>query len=47
MGMGGVGDFFGVWIFVDRELDPNKIHKLEPTKETRLQNNGYIAKLNK
>jgi phage anti-repressor protein len=35
------------WIFVDRELDPNKIHKLEPTKETRTQNNGYIAKLNK
>ncbi len=35
------------WTFVDRELDPNKIHKLEPTKETRPQNNGYIAKLNK
>ncbi len=35
------------WLFVDRELDPNKIHKLEPTKETRLQNTGYIAKLNK
>jgi phage anti-repressor protein len=35
------------WLFVDRELDPNKIHKLEPTKETRPQNTGYIAKLNK
>ncbi len=35
------------WLFVDRELDPNKIHKLEPTKETRTQNTGYIAKLNK
>jgi phage anti-repressor protein len=35
------------WIFVDRELDQNKIHKLEPTKETRIQNTGYIAKLNK
>ncbi len=35
------------WIFVDRELDPNLIHKLEPTKETRPQNTGYIAKLNK
>lgn len=35
------------WAFIDRELDPNQIHKLEPTKETRSQNNGYIAKLNK
>jgi len=35
------------WIFVDRELDQNKIHKIEPTKETRIQNTGYIAKLNK
>ncbi len=35
------------WLFVDRELDQNKIHKLEPTKETRPQNTGYIAKLNK
>ncbi len=35
------------WVFVDRELDQNKIHKLEPTKETRPQNTGYIAKLNK
>ncbi len=35
------------WLFVDRELDSNKIHKIEPTKETRQQNTGYIAKLNK
>ncbi len=35
------------WAFVDRELDPNKIHKLEPTKITKIQHNGYIAKLNK
>jgi len=35
------------WTFVDRELDPNKIHKLEPTKITKIQHNGYIAKLNK
>ena len=35
------------WLFVDRELDANKIHKLEPTKKTRPQNTGYIAKLNK
>lgn len=35
------------WLFVDRELDPNKIYKIELTKETRLQNTGYIAKLNK
>jgi len=35
------------WIFVDRELDPTKIHYIQPTKQTRPQNNGYIAKLNK
>lgn len=35
------------WLFVDRELDGTKIHKIEPTKETRQQNTGYIAKLNK
>jgi len=35
------------WIFVDRELDPNNIHDLPPTVQVKLQNNGYIAKLNK
>ena len=34
------------WAFVDRALDPNVIHNLPPTKETRIQNLGYIAKLN-
>ena len=35
------------WAFIDRSLDPNTIQQLEPTKITRLQNLGYIAKLNK
>jgi len=35
------------WQLVDRELDPNLIHQLEPTKKTRPQNLGYIAKVNK
>ena len=37
------------WLSIDRELDPTKIHKIEPTKEikTKIQNLGYIAKLNK
>jgi phage anti-repressor protein len=35
------------WLFVDRELDPNCIHHIEPTKKTRIQNVGYIAKINK
>jgi hypothetical protein len=34
------------WLFVDRELDPNIIHNIKPTKETKIQNLGYIAKLN-
>ena len=35
------------WSFVDRELDPTIIHtELEPTKQTRIQNLDYIAKLN-
>lgn len=34
------------WQLVDRNLDPNIIHSLEPTKETKVQNLGYIAKLN-
>ena len=35
------------WVLVDRELDPNVIHKITPTKITKVQNLGYIAKLNK
>lgn len=35
------------WLLVDRDLDPNIIHhKIEPTKKTKVQNLGYIAKLN-
>jgi hypothetical protein len=34
------------WVFVDRELDANIIHNIKPTKLTKSQNLGYIAKLN-
>jgi hypothetical protein len=34
------------WAFVDRSLDPNVIHDLPPTKVTKTQNLGYIAKVN-
>jgi hypothetical protein len=34
------------WLFVDRELDPNIIHQLPPTKQTKCQNQGYIAQIN-
>lgn len=34
------------WQLVERNLDHNIIHFLEPTKETKTQNLGYIAKLN-
>jgi phage anti-repressor protein len=34
------------WQLVERNLEPNIIHSLEPTKETKVQNLGYIAKLN-
>ena len=34
------------WLLVERNLDPNIIHNIEPTKPTRSQNLGYIAKLN-
>jgi phage anti-repressor protein len=34
------------WVFVDRELDANIIHNIKPTKQTKSQNLGYIAKLN-
>ena len=30
-----------------RELNPHEIHCILPTKATKIQNNGYIAKLNK
>jgi hypothetical protein len=34
------------WSFVDRNLNPNVIHDLPPTKVTKTQNLGYIAKMN-
>lgn len=33
------------WLLVERNLDPNVIYSIEPTKETKTQNLGYIAKL--
>ena len=33
------------WLLVERNLDPTIIHSIEPTKETKIQNLGYIAKL--
>lgn len=35
------------WAFVDRNEDPNILHNINPTKETKIQNLGYIAKMNK
>jgi hypothetical protein len=34
------------WLLVERNLDPNIIVNIKPTKITREQNIGYIAKLN-
>ena len=34
------------WLLVERKLDPQIIHNIEPTKITKTQNLGYIAKLN-
>jgi len=34
------------WLLVDRELDANIIHNIQPTKDTIVKNLGYIAKLN-
>jgi len=33
------------WLLVERNLDPNIIHSIQPTKETKIQNLGYVAKL--
>lgn len=35
------------WLLVERNVDPNIIHDIQPTKETKIINSGYIAKLNK
>jgi hypothetical protein len=34
------------WLFVDRELDQSIIHNIQPTKQTKVQNLGYIAQIN-
>lgn len=34
------------WLLVERNLEPNIIHSIEPTKQTKVQQLGYIAKLN-
>ena len=35
------------WLLVDRDINPNQIISIAPTKQTKIQNNGYIAKLNR
>jgi len=35
------------WQLVDREFDPTILHNLSPTKQTKTQNLGYIAQMNK
>jgi hypothetical protein len=35
------------WLFVDREFDANIIHNILPTRQSRQQNIGYIAQINK
>ena len=35
------------WLFVDREFDANVIHNILPTRQSRQQNIGYIAQINK
>ena len=34
------------WLLVERNLDANIIHSIQPTKQTKVKNLGYIAKLN-
>ena len=34
------------WVLVDREIDPNVIGNISPTRPTREQNLGYIAQIN-
>ena len=35
------------WLLVERNLDPNVIHEIQPTKKTKVVNIGYIAQLDK
>jgi hypothetical protein len=34
------------WLLIERNLDPTIIHSIQPTKQTKVQQLGYIAKLN-
>jgi hypothetical protein len=34
------------WLLIERNLDPTIIHSVQPTKQTKVQQLGYIAKLN-
>ena len=34
------------WLLVERNLNPNIIHFIQPTKRTKTQHIGYVAKLN-
>ena len=34
------------WLLVERKLDPNIIYNINPTKQTKVQSLGYVAKLN-
>jgi hypothetical protein len=34
------------WMYVERDKDPNTITNIPPTKQTKAQNLGYIAKVN-
>jgi hypothetical protein len=34
------------WLLVERNLEPTIVHSIQPTKETKVQSLGYIAKLN-
>ena len=35
------------WFLVDREIDPNILANINPTKQTKVQNLGYIAQIDK
>jgi hypothetical protein len=34
------------WLLVNRNIDPNIVHNILPTKQTKVQNLGYIAQIN-
>jgi hypothetical protein len=34
------------WLLVERNLDPNVIYSIQPTKETKPRCSGYVAKIN-